>query len=68
MHHYISQIVPLYFMDILRHLPGDPGMFLSCVVSGSLIFVKFMRLYKGLVGTIGQNHIGMIHKQTISER
>lgn len=31
-----DQLVPLYVMDILGHLDGVPGIFVSCVVSGSL--------------------------------
>ena len=30
------QLMPLYVMDILGHLDGLPGIFVSCVVSGSL--------------------------------
>ncbi|GFR92263.1 sodium-coupled monocarboxylate transporter 2 [Elysia marginata] len=31
-----DQLVPLYVMDILGDYPGLPGVFVSCVVSGSL--------------------------------
>ncbi|XP_059152872.1 sodium-coupled monocarboxylate transporter 1-like isoform X3 [Physella acuta] len=31
-----DQLVPLYVMDILGDFPGLPGVFVSCVVSGSL--------------------------------
>ncbi|KAL8561649.1 hypothetical protein ACOMHN_001381 [Nucella lapillus] len=31
-----DQLMPLYVMDILGHLDGLPGIFVSCVVSGSL--------------------------------
>ncbi|XP_067672707.1 sodium-coupled monocarboxylate transporter 1-like [Haliotis asinina] len=31
-----DQILPLYIMDILGHLPGLPGIFISCLFSGSL--------------------------------
>ncbi|RUS71148.1 hypothetical protein EGW08_021087 [Elysia chlorotica] len=31
-----DQLVPLYVMDILSGYPGLPGVFVSCVVSGSL--------------------------------
>ncbi|XP_067672704.1 sodium-dependent multivitamin transporter-like [Haliotis asinina] len=31
-----DQILPLYIMDILGHLPGVPGIFISCIFSGSL--------------------------------
>ncbi|KAK7111370.1 sodium-coupled monocarboxylate transporter 1-like [Littorina saxatilis] len=31
-----DQLVPLFVMDILGHLDGLPGIFVSCVVSGSL--------------------------------
>ena len=33
------QLMPLYVMDIFMHIPGLPGLFVSCVVSGSLRFV-----------------------------
>ncbi|XP_041364410.1 sodium-dependent multivitamin transporter-like [Gigantopelta aegis] len=31
-----DEILPLYVMDILGHLPGLPGIFISCLFSGSL--------------------------------
>ncbi|XP_048258471.1 sodium/iodide cotransporter-like isoform X2 [Haliotis rufescens] len=31
-----DELVPLYVMDILGHLPGLPGIFLSCIFSGCL--------------------------------
>ncbi|PVD37957.1 hypothetical protein C0Q70_00559 [Pomacea canaliculata] len=31
-----DQLLPLFVMDILGHVDGLPGVFLSCVVSGSL--------------------------------
>ncbi|XP_025093119.1 sodium-coupled monocarboxylate transporter 2-like [Pomacea canaliculata] len=31
-----DQLIPLFVMDILGHVDGLPGVFLSCVVSGSL--------------------------------
>ncbi|XP_046573233.1 sodium-coupled monocarboxylate transporter 1-like [Haliotis rubra] len=31
-----DELVPLFVMDILGHLPGLPGIFLSCVFSGCL--------------------------------
>ncbi|GFN86214.1 sodium-coupled monocarboxylate transporter 1-like [Plakobranchus ocellatus] len=31
-----DQLVPLYVMDIMSKYPGLPGVFVSCVVSGSL--------------------------------
>nr|KAG5697885.1 hypothetical protein BaRGS_017142 [Batillaria attramentaria] len=37
-----DQLVPLYAMDILGHLDGMVGIFVSCVVSGSLSFKPFV--------------------------
>ncbi|XP_071108383.1 sodium-coupled monocarboxylate transporter 1-like [Haliotis cracherodii] len=31
-----DQLLPLYVMDILGHIPGIPGVFVSCIFSGSL--------------------------------
>ncbi|XP_071115002.1 sodium-dependent multivitamin transporter-like [Haliotis cracherodii] len=31
-----DELLPLFVMDILGHLPGLPGIFLSCIFSGSL--------------------------------
>ncbi|XP_071114998.1 sodium-coupled monocarboxylate transporter 1-like [Haliotis cracherodii] len=31
-----DELLPLFVMDILGHLPGLPGLFLSCIFSGSL--------------------------------
>ncbi|XP_071115367.1 sodium-coupled monocarboxylate transporter 2-like [Haliotis cracherodii] len=31
-----DELVPLFVMDILGHLPGLPGIFLSCIFSGCL--------------------------------
>ncbi|CAG5125867.1 unnamed protein product, partial [Candidula unifasciata] len=31
-----DQLVPLYVMDVLGNYPGLPGIFVSCVISGSL--------------------------------
>ncbi|XP_025093116.1 sodium-coupled monocarboxylate transporter 2-like isoform X2 [Pomacea canaliculata] len=31
-----DQLIPLFVMDILGHVDGLPGVFLSCIVSGSL--------------------------------
>ena len=31
-----NQLVPLFVMDILGDYPGVPGIFVSCIISGSL--------------------------------